>query len=332
MSEAASDVEATTTAVIAAMIGYPWIRFATFVMPLRVHYRGDIVLITNRSSMSADTERLCREQRVIQAPVQAQYSNDAAIVTGRFRQVALLCVQSRYQLCLTCDTRDSFFQGNPFVGMLLPDGSPRNEITLHCESHFMQLGHSIWNRNWMKMCYGEATMVEVYRKCIVSSAVVFGTPTAFALLADEMAKPCTPVGGNETDDFHGKDQAQMNWLYYGGGFASRLHGTGAKLLYDNSSVAVHMRYVPGRLRNRMWHVRNASDVDWPSQLPILWTTVLNYSASGVASNWVTPAIVHQYDVDDNIATYLDDAAFAWQRQRAHQDQRGPVVRVGTKVS
>ena len=39
------------TVIIAAVRGYSWVRYATFLMPLREHYRGDIVLLVERASL-----------------------------------------------------------------------------------------------------------------------------------------------------------------------------------------------------------------------------------------------------------------------------------------
>ena len=113
----------SATAVISVATGYPWVRYATFLLPLRVHYKGDIILLGEPPNRIApDVRQLCDEQGVSIEVLRVKACDASAIqcpevVTARFRQIAAICRRG-YTLCLSTDFRDVFFQGNPFATLL----------------------------------------------------------------------------------------------------------------------------------------------------------------------------------------------------------------------
>lgn len=218
---AVSSAGPSRTAVLAAAVGYPWVRFAAFVMPLRVHYGGDIILIVNRTLMDAETEQLCAEQRATLEPLRTKVEcgkvQCPSLVVARFLQIAELC--GPYELCLATDMRDVIFQADPFVSLFRHDRAapgrapppagaagalpPRTtDLVLSCEDK--TIGASFFNAAWARKCYGPEFLKAAGRKCIVNSGTIYGTPAVFRLLTRQWA-----IGCPRTDDvFHGRDQVR----------------------------------------------------------------------------------------------------------------------------
>lgn len=143
------------TAVISTAVGYPWVRFATFIMPLRVHYAGDIVLIVDPDGLQADAAELCEQQRVAVTPFRGNVTcgkvQCPGLVVARFHQIAELCAP--YELCLATDMRDVIFQADPFATLLRPIGHAA-DLVLSCEDPAKSIGSSFFNAAWAKKCFG----------------------------------------------------------------------------------------------------------------------------------------------------------------------------------
>ena len=103
------------TAVLSAAMGYKLLRFVTFVVPLRLHYDGDIILLLGRNT-SQDVLSLCAQQRVTMqyiTNISAVCHSYATLNSGaqcpgfalsRFTLLAESC--RGYDLCFSIDFRD----------------------------------------------------------------------------------------------------------------------------------------------------------------------------------------------------------------------------------
>lgn len=287
------------TAVLAAAVGYPWVRFATFLMPLRVHYRGDIVLIVDPDLMDPEATRLCNEQRVDLRPIASAGLKCGKIqcpslVVARFHMIAELCAP--YELCLTTDMRDVIFQADPFASLLHPHGHP-HDLVLSCEDPTKPIGKSFFNAAWAKKCYGVDFARSVSNKCIVNSGAIFGTPPVFRFLATELTRPCPLTA----EVFHGRDQIILNWLEYTGMLANISH----TLQPRGEGIVNTMRYVPPPTRSA--YRRYTQHARWPAEMPF---TIYN------EDNRTASAVVHQYEIDRYLEDMHDDAARGWRNRSA----------------
>ena len=120
-------------AVVTVAIGYPLARWAAFVLTLRAHYDGAIVVFTNRTALGADIIALALAQRVQLAALATEggcpdhnstLSVSRAMAGNNFKDhtfaVAIAAKCRQYRWCFSTDFRDVFFQADPFA-TLPPD-------------------------------------------------------------------------------------------------------------------------------------------------------------------------------------------------------------------
>ena len=202
----------SATVVIAVASAYPLVRYATFVLPLRVHYAGDVTLIGDApNELAPEVRDLCEQQRVRLVKLDAIKCKAGAtqcpeVVTARFAQVATLC--RGYTLCLSTDLRDVIFQANPFSSLLVSTlgsgGADRMvrtyDLVLSCEDASKPIGASFFNAGWARKCYGEAYLATVAKRCIINSGTIFASPEVFQWLAQQLTSPCPKTA----EVFHGR--------------------------------------------------------------------------------------------------------------------------------
>ena len=142
-------------AVISAAIQYPVISFLRFVLPLRVHYSGDVLLITDPEA-ARTWSSLAREYRV--RLVTSVNCTRETLLTQRFVEYERLCAPP-YTLCFATDFRDVYFQGDPFLSLLQGWGqrsfnaSTTPALILALEHHEKPIGLCPFNRRRIWECY-----------------------------------------------------------------------------------------------------------------------------------------------------------------------------------
>ena len=112
----------------------------------------------------------------------------------------------KYKLVLTLDTRDSFFQKDPFkyyeninksfIGLALEDGFLSQEET---------------NGRWLISAFGESYYKTLTTERIICMGTVWGTPDKFIQFADKMYEILTSEISIKKDYI---DQAVANYLFY----------------------------------------------------------------------------------------------------------------------
>lgn len=319
------------TAVVAAARGYPWVRYATFVLSLRVRasYTGDIVLLGERATTPPDALALLEAHRVSLIELRGATACAAGAVQcpsvgiARFQQVAQVC--RSYELCLSTDMRDVFFQADPFASLVHAHGHA-TDLLLACEDDTRPIGRSFFNKGWALKCFGPAWLAAHGKRCIVNSGAIFGTAAVFDLLARELTRPCplTP------EVFHGRDQILLNDLVYSGALrnvshqlqrrgegvvntvryafealprATRWNYTPEEAAAAASAAAPPAQQPPPSPHSRRRVVVQAAARFFPHRLPF---AIFN------SDNHTLSAVVHQYDVDKALTHALDAAALVYQ--------------------
>ena len=297
------------TAVIALAVGYPWQRYAAFVAPLRAHYKGDILLIGQKSSMTAEAQQVCSRHRAKIIPFQHRCLDEPKTCKHswqgieRFPIVAGLCRERGYAYCLSTDFRDVIFQGDPFAGLPRLANGAYNDLTLTCEASEVPYGKSFFNSAWFKTCVGVGQLYEsVRRSCVVNSGAIFGSPAGFDYLAAALTSSCpTNVTGTK-HDLHGVDQTLLGWHYYSGRYKS---GEGPSVitatLQKRGFGSVNtLRYAHTYLPRVVKHVpeNRPETLRWPYEWPF---RVINDDGS-------LSAAVHQYDVNLTLRDMVEETA------------------------
>ena len=320
----------STNAIIAVAYNYSWIHHATFTMPLRAHYSGDVILLTEPPErMHPGVRQLNAEQRVTLVTMHDKCMEARAgchpswMVPVRFRLYAEHC--RSHSLCLAVDFRDVVFQDDPFAALARSRAAARirdlqpfaqlagssgeraraaghpapADIIVWCEDASMYVRKSVYNKWWVLNCAGGDFYRNVSSRCVINAGTVMGTPAGFARLAEIMSEGCPePSGENMT---HGKDQALLMWAYY----ATRLgSGVSAELQPRGRGLINTVRYAAHALKAYTWW-RPRESVQWPRFLP--WTLCND-------DNTTVSAVVHQYDANDvslHLKTALQSAALGW---------------------
>jgi hypothetical protein len=288
------------TAVIAVAVNYPWIQYALFIMTLRAHYDGDIIILGESSD--PDVLHLFKEQRVqvepFSSPCQTTNTCEHAWMgVERFHKVASLC--ERYSMCLSADFRDTFFQADPFATLLLPGSVPAADIVLNAEA--LSIRMSYWGRLWARRCLGDLRAAYWSQK-IINSGTIFCTPVGCRYLAKALTATC-PEGN--VSDKSGMDQTLLIHHFYSGQMAQAnlstvLNGRGIGPAYS-------LRYA---LVDPLWYshiVRYAppgEQIRFPHLLPF---TIHNDDNSSTA-------VCHQYDVDWRLKALMYGAALCYHAQ------------------
>ena len=318
------------TCVVAAARGYPWVRYATFVLPLRLHYSGDIIFLGERATTPPDALALLDDQRVALLELRGAKACAAGAVQcpqvgiARFQQVAEVC--RAYELCLMVDMRDAFVQADPFATLVHEHGHA-SDLLLSCEDDKRPIGRSFFNKGWALKCFGAAWLAAHGRRCIVNSGAIFGTAAVFELLSRELMRPCPLT----TEVFHGRDQILLNGLVYSGALRNVSHqlqrrGEGlvntVRYAFEALPRATRWNYAPeeaaaaaaaaavgatpapqSRPSPRSRRSAVAATRFFPHRLPF---SIFN------GDNATLSAVVHQYDVDKALSRALDAAALVYQ--------------------
>ena len=170
-------VPQSNTVVTALVWSYPLEVFRIFVLSLRAHYEGDIVLLIY-SKPPDDIVQFMEAQRVTPMPIVAP--PDFSV--RRFQDYARVCRHGTYKLCLVADFKDVFFQANPFAGV------PKPYPGLLLPEESKKIGQCIFNSAWMLKGYGPATKKTLADKAVICSGLIIGTPKGFLELSKRIVQ------------------------------------------------------------------------------------------------------------------------------------------------
>ena len=262
------------TVVTALVWSYPLEVFRIFILSLRAHYAGDIVLLMYAKPPD-NVLQFMEEQRATPMPIAAPLD----FSVRRFEDYARVCRHGTYRLCLVADFKDVFFQADPFAsvpkpfpGLLLPEESKK-------------IGQCLFNSQWMLKGYGPATRTALADKPVICSGLIIGTPKGFLELSKrivvhraehDMSRIDKGITGGRLWG-SGWDQAAVEYMAHTG-----------KL--DDLNVVMQPR---GRgVVNTVGTLLSQNVVPWQDFLKPPWM-----DANGMVLNddGTPSAVVHQYD-------------------------------------
>ena len=190
--------------VMSFALGYEARQFRKFVLPLRKHFSGDIILWVDDSIASSVIE-LAQEYSV-KLKVYKR-STGTNMIFDRFKVYQIEC-RKYAGYCLAADFRDSFFQRNPF------DQTYDSDIILSAESSSMSIGICPFNSRWIKECYGTEVLQRLRNSTIICAGTVLANSKGFELLAKTMFAHANKYGAQCND------QGVLNAAYYMGAFSN----------------------------------------------------------------------------------------------------------------
>lgn len=188
-----------------------------FVVPLRKHYVGPLVLWVDTFQFSTLAVQYNFNLR--------NYVSQGDMLFDRFRLYRDEC-QLHKGYCLAVDFRDSFFQANPFVGL------PNKDIFLAPEHAGVKIGTCKHNSKWIQDCWGPEMLHALSNRTPICAGTVAANARGFTVLADAMLK----YGMHENGTCN--DQGVLNYVYYNG-----MLSTEAKVVLDRK-IFFTVGYVP----------------------------------------------------------------------------------------
>ena len=153
----------SSTVVASLVWNYELEFFRIYVLSLRAHYDGDIVLLMYAKPPD-DVLQFILEQRVTPMPI----VEPPDFLVARFEDYARVCQAGVYSLCLISDFRDVFFQADPFAHV----PSPPPGLLLPLEE--LRIGQCIHNHRWLTVGYGPAVARQFNDRRVSRSASVDG--------------------------------------------------------------------------------------------------------------------------------------------------------------
>ena len=314
-----------SSAVIAVAFRYEWVRHAVFVMPLRAHYDGDIILFTEPpDKMHPDIRELGRRQRVTFLPLRhkcvdqnlgratdpsaadLQECGPSWMMKVRFTLYAEQC--RRYSLCLAVDFRDVIFQADPFATLAHlieanANAPPGRRPSFWGPAYVggkqpgqepadLMLACEDARARPVRSTFNKLWLIRCcgykFYKLVAMTNCILNSGSILGTPAgfDRLAEiMLTPC--LDTNMTHGSDQAKLMWGFYGQQFGNLSVTTERR----GMGVINTMRYAP-HVTEKYTRVLPMDEVQWPKRMPF---TVYN------DDNRTVSAMIHQYDISDQRA-------------------------------
>jgi len=272
------------TIVMALAHGYPFRYFTAFVLPLRAHYAGEVVLFTSSNASGALVDMMCYEQR-LRCP-RIDPLPGVPLTIQRWRLYAQQCV-APLRFCLASDFRDVAFQAHPFALLTADPAMASRDIVFVEESPNRTIGRCPWNSHGLLGCYGKNVLSQLQHRAIINGGTLYGTPAGFMQLAGWFGGQNCSLSARFAKWAAIVDQSMLNYLVHTGG----LRGLAFGITRQGVGPVNTLSYVSkSYLRT---HTQHSSPVP----------TVLN-------NNGDTSPVLHQHDRHSSLWKPFSDRALA----------------------
>ena len=209
------------TLVASFGFGYDWGLMERWVLPLRRHYGGNITVVVQSSDISRkNLGPLAAMHRIelLASPTNLSKKN---VVGSRWRDLSIVC-DSRYDVCLTADMRDVYWQAPPFAALedwYVKPGRRIPDLLLTTEHTGVNMLDCKFSRSRVQECYGSDGLKQTFvgaastNGSIINAGTVMGSPAAYRALAATIPAKSRACSGRKKTS-HINDQAILNVLVY----------------------------------------------------------------------------------------------------------------------
>lgn len=195
--------------VLTAAVGYNFEQIELFIKSLRKYYSGSIYIIIDKSNTSIEKHVKEYNCNVIKTSV-----NKKDIQFKRYEIYSTFLNKGQYNKIFLCDSRDLYFQSNPF------------ELNFNKPLNFFLEDFKIkdcpFNSNWIIKTYGEAEYNKISDKTILCSGTVLGNQKKILEYVNLMVKNISQCGYKKKLKYfltfrpdpegRGCDQAHANYI------------------------------------------------------------------------------------------------------------------------
>ncbi len=195
--------------VLTAAVGYNFEQIELFIKSLRKYYSGSIYIIIDKSNTSIEKQVKEYNCNVIKTSV-----NKKDIQFKRYEIYSTFLNKGQYNKIFLCDSRDLYFQSNPF------------ELNFNKPLNFFLEDFKIkdcpFNSNWIIKTYGEAEYNKISDKTILCSGTVLGNQKKILEYVNLMVKNISQCGYKKKLKYfltfrpdpegRGCDQAHANYI------------------------------------------------------------------------------------------------------------------------
>jgi len=148
--------------VIAAAVGLKVDQLTLFIKSLRKYYKDDVCFIIGQNDHVVEKELKKYQTIIIKTKIYKK-----AIQFTRYEIFLEFLENKNYENILCCDSRDIYFQSNPF------DFNYKGEINFFLEDK--KIKECPYNSNWIIKTYGKEIFDSISDKTILCSGTVLGS-------------------------------------------------------------------------------------------------------------------------------------------------------------
>ena len=148
--------------VIAAAVGLQVDQITLFIKSLRKYYNDDICFVIGQNDNQLEKELLKNRVIIIKTKIYKK-----SIQFKRYEIFLNFLENKNYKNILCCDSRDIYFQSNPF------DYNYKGEINFFLEDR--KIKDCPYNSNWIIKTYGKIVYDSIANKTILCSGTVLGS-------------------------------------------------------------------------------------------------------------------------------------------------------------
>ena len=147
--------------VLSAAIGYKFSQIEFFIKSLRKFYKDKIVLLISGGDIKLEEELKKFNCETIKIDI-----NKKEIQFKRYEVFLNYLQNKEFGNILLCDSRDIYFQANPF------EFNYNGKINFFLEDQLIKNCH--YNSNWILKTYGKEEFIKISNKVILCSGTVVG--------------------------------------------------------------------------------------------------------------------------------------------------------------
>lgn len=147
--------------ILSAAIGYKFNQIEFFVKSLRKFYKDSITFLIGKNDLELESELKKYNCEIIKISI-----NKKEIQFKRYEIFLEYLKNNNFENILLCDSRDIYFQANPF------EFNYKGEINFFLEDQLIK--DCPYNSNWISKTYGENEYTKISNNIILCSGTVLG--------------------------------------------------------------------------------------------------------------------------------------------------------------